>query len=360
MMSRMPGLELVGLAKSYGGHPAVRDVDLTIGEGRFVCFLGPSGCGKTTLLRMIAGLEQPDRGSIRLFGRDITPEPAHRRNFGMVFQALALFPHMNVGENIGYALRLQGRSRRDRRESVRALLEMIDLPGIEDRRVDQLSGGQRQRVAIARALAQEPRLFLMDEPLSALDAKLRDRMQVEIRQLQRKMKITTIFVTHDQREAMTIADDIVVMAGGRIQQVGSPVDVYRRPVNRFVADFIGRSNLLTVDVAGPDTVRFRGIVAGPYDLPDGIPEGSTATLCLRPEDLDVVPLDGGHSDAMPAEVQFARELGGSVELELSIGDDLLIASLPPSRWAGLRAATAVGIRFEPGAGSILSDGEARS
>ncbi|HEY8358833.1 MAG TPA: ABC transporter ATP-binding protein, partial [Ramlibacter sp.] len=246
----MSRLELASLSKSYGDTVAVRNVDLAIAEGQFVCFLGPSGCGKTTLMRMVAGLEQPTGGAILLNSKDITAQPTHRRNFGMVFQSLALFPHLDVAGNIAYSLKIRGMQKRYQDERVAELLSLVDLPHIGNRRIDQLSGGQRQRVAIARALAQEPRLFLMDEPLSALDAKLRDHMQVELRHLQQKLKITTIFVTHDQREAMTIADLIVVMADGQVQQVGSPKEIYSKPANAFVAGFIGQSNLLPVRVAG--------------------------------------------------------------------------------------------------------------
>ena len=209
-----------------------------------ICLLGPSGCGKTTLLRCIAGLETPTAGRIWLDGQDLTDAPAHKRNFGMVFQSLALFPHLSVGENIAYGLRIRGVDQRARSQRAEELLELVRLPGVIDRPVSQLSGGQRQRVAIARALALNPKLFLLDEPLSALDAKLREAMQIELRLLQRRLGISTIVVTHDQREAMTMADIVVVMDHGRVQQVASPLDTYRSPSNAFVADFIGISNLV--------------------------------------------------------------------------------------------------------------------
>src|SRR5580704_3374331 len=219
------GLEVRQLSKHYGSQRVVSDVSLTVPSGQFVCFLGPSGCGKTTLLRMIAGLEAPTSGRILINDRDITDTPVHERNFAMVFQALALFPFLNVEENIAYSLRFRTINAQQRHEMVRDLLALIKLPDIGKRRIEQLSGGQRQRVAIARALAQEPMLFLLDEPLSALDARLRDHMQVELRLLQQKLRLTTILVTHDQREAMTLADSIVIMAEGRVQQVGSPQEV---------------------------------------------------------------------------------------------------------------------------------------
>ena len=202
----MSGLVLDHLTKRFGALTAVDDVELAVAHGTFVCLLGPSGCGKTTLLRMIAGLEEPSAGRILLDAEDITRLDAHRRDFGMVFQSLALFPHLNVRENIAYPLRIRGAVWAEQRARVDELLDLVHLPGFADRAISQLSGGQRQRVAIARALARSPRLFLLDEPLSALDAKLREAMQVELRQLQRRLDITTIVVTHDQREAMTMAD----------------------------------------------------------------------------------------------------------------------------------------------------------
>ena len=207
----MSGLILENVEKHYGSACAVKDVNLHLPEGKLVCFLGPSGCGKTTLLRMIAGLETLSGGEIRLDGEDIGHTPAHQRNFGMVFQSLALFPHMTVGENIAYPLKLRGVSKADQQARVVELLELIQLQEMIDRPVAKLSGGQRQRVAIARAIANHPKILLLDEPLSALDAKLRESMQVEIRQLQQRLNITTIMVTHDQREAMTMADIVVVL-----------------------------------------------------------------------------------------------------------------------------------------------------
>jgi putative spermidine/putrescine transport system ATP-binding protein len=345
------GLAIEEITKSFDGKRAVDSVSLKIPEGEFWCFLGPSGCGKTTLLRMVAGLESPTSGRILMNGRDITSEPAHERNFGMVFQSLALFPHLSVEENVGYALKLQGREARVRRERVAELLELIRLPDIRRRRVDQLSGGQRQRVAIARALAQEPQLFLMDEPLSALDAKLRDYMQVELKQLQQALKITTIFVTHDQREAMTIADKIVVMSDGRVQQVGSPVDIYREPGNRFVAGFIGQSNLLDVEVANPGAVRFADAVMPVNTLPASARAGERITLCVRPEDVRVAELA---ADALPADVTFVRDLGSGLEVRLDCAGTELIALVGRADWAALSDQTRVGVRFSAGASRALT------
>jgi putative spermidine/putrescine transport system ATP-binding protein len=345
------GLETRSLYKIFDGHRVVEEVSLQVPQGEFWCFLGPSGCGKTTLLRMVAGLEQPSSGRILIDGRDITAQPAHERNFGMVFQSLALFPHLNVEDNVAYALKLRGADRRIRQERVAELLELIRLPEVGKRRIDQLSGGQRQRVAIARALAQEPRLFLMDEPLSALDAKLRDHMQVELKQLQRALKITTVFVTHDQREAMTIADRIVVMSDGRVQQVGTPTEIYRRPANRFVANFIGQSNLLDVEIVGREAVRFGDIVIPVTDLPAELAEKKRVTLCIRPED---VTLTGPVAGRLSGDISFVRDLGSTVEVRVALGGQEVIASASPSHWSSLQSYARLGLQFSPEAATALS------
>ena len=255
----MPDLSLRGVTKRFGATAAVDDVSLDIPAGRFVCLLGPSGCGKTTLLRLLAGLEEPTAGQILVGGQDQTPVPTHRRGIGMVFQSLALFPHLSVGENVAYPPRASaarpGPSGGPRAEE---LLALVELPGLADRRIHQLSGGQRQRVAIARGLAIDPALFLLDEPLSALDANLREHMQIELRQLQTRLGVTTLLVTHDQKEALTMADLVVVMDRGRVQQVGAPMEVYRDPANAFVAGFIGTSNLLPCRLLDAATVEVSG------------------------------------------------------------------------------------------------------
>ncbi len=235
----MTELALRGLTKRFGPVAAVDDVTLDIPHGKFVCLLGPSGCGKTTLLRLISGLEEPSAGQILVGGEDQSAVPVHKRDFGMVFQSLALFPHLSVWENIAYPLAIRGAGRAERRRRADELLALVRLEGVADRRIHQLSGGQRQRVAIARGLAIDPRVFLLDEPLSALDANLREHMQVELRQLQQRLGVTTIVVTHDQKEALTMADLVIVMDRGRVQQAGAPMEVYRDPANAFVAGFIG-------------------------------------------------------------------------------------------------------------------------
>jgi len=281
------GLTIEGVGKSFGPVEALRDISLAVESGEFICLLGGSGCGKTTLLRLIAGLDDPDRGSIQLDGADLTAMPCHKRNIGMVFQSLALFPHLNVGDNIAYGMRIRGVPGDGIAGEVARLLEMVGLSGLGSRAVSALSGGQRQRVAIARALALEPALFLMDEPFSALDATLRDQMQGEVKRLQRTLGVTTVFVTHDQREAMALADRIVVMNGGRIEQAGPPDDLYARPATRFVAEFIGTNNLI--------------------DMPDG------RTVAIRPERITLSG-DGPQR----GRILRQRRLGALMEREIDM------------------------------------------
>ncbi|MEP5155280.1 ABC transporter ATP-binding protein [Planktotalea sp.] len=288
----MTELTITKLRKSFGDFTALKDISLAVEDGEFICLLGGSGCGKTTLLRLIAGLETHDQGDILLDGADLTKVPCHKRNIGMVFQSLALFPHLNVENNIAYGMRLAGASASRIETDVTRLLEMVGLSGLEQRAVSALSGGQKQRVAIARALALSPQLFLMDEPFSALDAGLRDQMQEEVKRIQRDLGITTIFVTHDQREAMALADRIVVMNDGRIEQAGSPEDLYSRPATRFVAEFIGINNIIAH-------------------------EGQT--LAVRPE---FITLDKT-GDGMTGHILRQRRLGALLERDIKVGAQTL-------------------------------------
>jgi putative spermidine/putrescine transport system ATP-binding protein len=242
-----PALRLQGVRKNYGPVVAVDGVDLVVAEGEFFTLLGPSGSGKTTLLRLIAGFERADAGRIELGGHDVTSLPPYARQTNTVFQDYALFPHMTVGENIAYGLRVKGVPGSERRERVKRALQMVRLIGLENRRPNQLSGGQRQRVALARAVINEPEVMLLDEPLGALDLKLRQEMQLELKRIQKEVGITFIYVTHDQEEALTMSDRIAVMANGQIQQTGSPVEIYEKPTTEFVAGFIGISNVLERD-----------------------------------------------------------------------------------------------------------------
>ena len=337
----MSGLSINAVTKRFGDFNAVDDVSLSVPHGTFVCLLGPSGCGKTTLLRMIAGLEEPTSGTIALDGADITGVPTHQRNFGMVFQSLALFPHLSVGGNIAYALRIRGASRQEQAGRVEELLALIDLPGFADRPVAKLSGGQRQRVAIARALALSPKLFLLDEPLSALDAKLREAMQLELRQLQQRLGITTIVVTHDQREAMTMADLVVVMGKGRILQAAPPIDIYRRPADAFVAGFIGITNLLPAEADGAGRATVLGHVMPGLKLPAGM---AKASLSVRPEDVRIVAPGAG---ALDGSVTFVRDLGGTIETFVQAGGATIVAVATPRERPDVGVGQRVGIALPP-------------
>jgi ABC-type Fe3+/spermidine/putrescine transport system ATPase subunit len=248
-VSTGPAIEVENLRVGYGSSPVLHGIDLSIAPGEFVAILGSSGCGKTTLLRTIAGFQKAENGVIRLFGKDVAQKPPEKRGVAMVFQSYALWPHMTVLGNVGYGLRLRGVPRSEVRERVARVLQMLNLAGLEDRKVTALSGGQRQRVALGRALAIEPQLLLLDEPLSNLDAKVRVQLRSEIKALQNRLGITAIHVTHDREEAMTMADRIVVMDAGRIAQAGSPKEVYDRPASPFVASFMGADNTIELDVA---------------------------------------------------------------------------------------------------------------
>jgi iron(III) transport system ATP-binding protein len=302
---------------------AVDHVDIEIEEGELVTLLGPSGCGKTTTLRLIAGFEFPTEGIIRLDGQVINDEPPHKRNMSMVFQSYAVFPHLSVFENIAYGLNVQRLSKTDVRRRVAQVLELVELTGLENRAPNQLSGGQQQRVALARALVMEPKVLLMDEPLSNLDAKLREQMRTEIRRIQKRLGITSVYVTHDQVEAMTLSDRIVVMNLGRIEQVGSPTEIYRRPQTRFVADFIGRANFVDGVVRGHQDSRLVLEALG-TTLTVPAPKaafstGAGATLVVRPE---MVEIDSPQSQVTGI-VQRATYLGNVVEYDVEVEGHLL-------------------------------------
>ena len=347
-------LSLSNVSKHFGAVNAVMDVDLHLDGGKMVSFLGPSGCGKTTLLRLIAGLEHPSAGRILFGDRDITDTPSHRRNVGMVFQSLALFPHLSVGDNIGYGLKVRGIPHAQRMAKVAELLELVRLPGVANRHISQLSGGQRQRVAIARALALKPDVFLLDEPLSALDANLREAMQIELRQLQQRLGVTTIVVTHDQGEAMTMSDVVVVMSDARVQQVGPPLEVYRQPANRFVAEFIGTSNLLPGESNGSDKV----IVAGrPFKIDNlgmSPPSGKEVSVLVRPEDVHV--LSDGQADGpnkLSGTVDFIRDVGATVEIIVQCDGRQIIAMMAPKDRPEVGVGDLVAVEFPAAACVVL-------
>ena len=273
-----------GIRKTYGDVVAVDDVDLTVGDGEFFTLLGPSGSGKTTTLRIIAGFEQPDRGRVTLGGEDITRRPPYARDVNTVFQDYALFPHMTVEQNVAYGLKVKGVKRSERVSQVREVLRMVRLDGYGARKPVQLSGGQRQRVALARSIVNRPQVLLLDEPLGALDLKLRKQMQLELKRIQHELGITFVHVTHDQEEAMTMADGIAVMNRGRIEQLGNPRDLYERPRTAFVAGFLGVSNLLHGVVAAPGVLRLNGGGEVRVDAPLPSP-GAEISIGVRPEKL---------------------------------------------------------------------------
>ncbi|MFI5001950.1 MAG: putative 2-aminoethylphosphonate ABC transporter ATP-binding protein [Reyranellales bacterium] len=317
-------LEVRNLSKRFGDFTALGDISLDIVEGEFVCFLGPSGCGKTTLLRAIAGLDPQTSGTIRQKGRDVSALPPAQRDFGIVFQSYALFPNLSVTDNVGYGLvsRRQGRAAIAKR--VRELLALVGLPDEGPKYPAQLSGGQQQRVALARALATSPGLLLLDEPLSALDARVRLRLRHEIKALQRRLGVTTIMVTHDQEEALTMADRIVVMNHGAIEQVGSPEEIYRRPATAFVADFVGSMNFLAGTLEAPQRVKV-GAFSFACSPRDGLAAGASVRLCIRPEDVRVRDLPVDVSNRLPVEVCELDFVGAFCRATLKAGEVTLVA-----------------------------------
>jgi putative spermidine/putrescine transport system ATP-binding protein len=316
----MSFLELTGIRKAFGATVAVEDFNLSAERGEFVSFLGPSGCGKTTTLRMIAGFERPTSGSISVDGEEITWRPPNQRNVGMVFQSYALFPNMNVAANVGFGLKVRKRAPDQIKRRVDELLNLINLPDKGDRFPWQLSGGQQQRVALARALAFEPQVLLLDEPLSALDAKIRVALRLEIRQIQRQLGITTVYVTHDQEEALSLSDRVVVMSEGRMEQVGTPFEIYNFPATPFVASFVGQLNLLPGTVVDPKagTLSIAGQplhVSRPFDFA----AGRNVNLALRPE-MASLGTSGGenHLRGRVVDVSF---LGAIVRMRIRVGGD---------------------------------------
>ena len=285
-------IELRHISKVYSdnGFKAVDDFNLEVKRGEFVTFLGPSGCGKTTTLRMIAGFEMPTSGEILLNGEDISQLPANKRPINTVFQRYALFPHMNIYDNIAFGLKLKKLPKEEIRKKVKRVLDIVDLEGFENRKISTLSGGQQQRIASARALVNEPEILMLDEPLGALDLKMRQEMQIELKHMHDELGITFIYVTHDQEEALTMSDKIVVLSEGRIQQIGTPEDIYNEPQNAFVADFIGESNIFKGIMTGHMKVRFCG---GEFIGMDDVPEGTLVDVVVRPEDVIITkPEDG--------------------------------------------------------------------
>jgi putative spermidine/putrescine transport system ATP-binding protein len=341
-------IALDGVTKRFaGGVTAVDAVTLEVKPGEFFSLLGPSGCGKTTTLRMIAGFELPDEGAIRVAGRNITHVPVHRRDMGMVFQSYALLPHRTVAENVAFGLRMRRVARAEIAERVEAALAQVKLTGLEDRRPTQLSGGQQQRVALARAIVIRPAVLLCDEPLGALDRKLRQAMQVELKQLQRALGVTLVFVTHDQEEALAMSDRIGVMNAGRLEQVGTPAEIYDRPRTRFVAEFIGEINLIDGSLRDD---RFTLADGRAIPAPAGAPGAST--FALRPERARLVMPGQGALDGTIADASF---LGDQVlyTVEAGAGRRLLVKERNPGG-VGLRTpGSPVGVAWEADAGVLI-------
>ena len=295
-------IEFKNISKSFGDKCILNDVSLNVKKGEFLTILGPSGCGKTTLLRLLAGFGSPDSGEILINGENITDFPPHLRPVNTVFQRYALFPHLDVYENIAFGLKLQKMPTDAIDKRVRNVLKMVSLTDYEDRDVESLSGGQQQRVAIARAIVNEPKVLLLDEPLSALDLKMRKDMQIELKEMHRKLGITFIYVTHDQEEALSMSDTVVVMADGKIQQIGTPEKIYNEPENAFVADFIGESNILDGVMLEDYKVRFSGHTFECLD--GGFAKNEPVDVVIRPEDVDIVPADKGMLNGMVSSVTF--------------------------------------------------------
>ncbi len=317
-----PFLSIQHIHKSYGQTTVVQDFHLDVGTGEFISFLGPSGCGKTTVLRMVAGFEEPTSGSIVVAGKDITMLKPNQRNIGMVFQAYALFPNLTVAQNIGFGLRVAGAAKADCDKRIAEMLNLIKLPQFGDRYPYQLSGGQQQRVALARAIAPKPKLLLLDEPLSALDAKVRVSLREEIRAIQKELGITTVFVTHDQEEALSISDRIVVMYGGKAEQVGTPFEIYNRPATKFVANFVGTLNVLegTVTDAAAGKVRVgEGEVVLKNKL-NGARTGDTLSLALRPEAISL-GRQQGRDASLGGEISEVSFLGSVIRVKVGLGKD---------------------------------------
>ncbi|NLV10225.1 ATP-binding cassette domain-containing protein [Halomicrobium mukohataei] len=310
-----PGVEIEGLTVGYDDVTALDDVSLSVADGEFFTLVGPSGCGKTTTLRSIAGLESPDRGIVSIGGRDVTGEPPEDRETGIVFQNYALFPHMSVRENVAYGLQFRDSPARDDDERVTELLELVEVADLADRDPDQLSGGQQQRVALARALAPEPAVLLLDEPLSALDAQLRQRLRVQIKRIQSELGITTVYVTHDQAEALAISDRVAVLREGRVEQVATPETVYREPATRFVAEFVGDNNVFD-GVVTPDGTRAT-VGDAAIALPAGsdCDRGESVVVAVRPEAIAV----GRDSVDTPA-TERTVSLRATVETVEFLGD----------------------------------------
>jgi len=350
-------VNVIGVRKTYGSGAdaveALQDVSLDVQDNEFFTLLGPSGCGKTTLLRIMAGFETLSQGQVLLYGEELADLPPDKRPINTVFQNYALFPHLTVEENVGFGLRMLGRSKSEITRRVGDMLDLVQLDHLKARRPGQLSGGQQQRVALARALAPEPKLLLLDEPLSALDLKLRQQMRVELKQIQQETAITFVFVTHDQEEALSMSDRIAVMSAGKLQQVGQAEEIYERPRNRFVADFIGETNLLDAGVLGKNGQQIRVRVADGLELEaEGAADTRNACVSIRPERISIVA--NGH----PCTVDKLVYLGTDTQYHMRLGDgtSLLVRAQNGSGHApALSPGDAASIAIAPGAAQVLAE-----
>ncbi len=341
-------IELKNIRMSYDSNVVLDGVDLTIKNGEFVTFLGPSGCGKTTTLRIIAGFESQTDGDVFFEGENINAVPPHKRNINTIFQRYALFPHLNVYDNVAFGLKVKNVPKSEIHSKVIEMLEMVNLKGLERRKIDTLSGGQQQRVAIARAIINHPKVLLLDEPLSALDLKLRKDMQVELKNLQKRTGITFIFVTHDQEEALSMSDTVVVMDKGRIQQIGSPADIYNEPENAFVADFIGESNIIDGIMKKDFLVEINRKQFTCLD--SGFDKNEEVDVVIRPEDVDIVPPVNGMLEGQVTSVTF---LGVHYEIIVDINNFKWMIQTTDKHEVG----ETVGLYIEPDAIHIMKKSE---
>ncbi len=347
-MEKQNIIDLKNIRVMFDDEQVLDGLNLSIRDKEFITLLGPSGCGKTTTLRIIAGFLEPDEGEIVFEGKKLNGVPAYKRQVNTIFQRYALFPHLNVYENIAFGLRIKKQKEAEIKKSVKEMLKLVNLEGFEKRRVNTLSGGQQQRVAIARAIANQPKVLLLDEPLAALDLKLRKDMQKELRNIQRKLGITFIFVTHDQEEALTLSDRVVVMDKGRIQQVGTPQDIYNEPQNAFVADFIGESNILDGTMLKDFFVNFSG---NNFECLDkGFEENEQVDVVVRPEDVDIVDISRGMLKGLVTSVDF---LGVHYEIIVDIGGFKWMIQTTDEHKVGEE----VGLYIEPDAIHIMKKSE---
>ena len=356
----MAGVRLEKVRKAYGSVVALQEMDLEIEEGEFLTLLGPSGCGKTTTLRLIAGFVEPTSGHILLGDEDVTGLPPQHRKIGMVFQDYALFPHLTIHDNVGFGLKERGASKAEIEARVRELLDLVQLPGVENRYPSELSGGQAQRIAVARAVAYPPRVLLMDEPLGALDLKLRETMQIELRRIQRELKITTVFVTHDQTEAMNMSNRIVVMNHGLIEQVGTAEEIYDNPKTKFVADFVGQINLIEGDVIetkdGFATLKVTENTAVRAPMPNGVSRGTFA-IAIRPEHLRILDSQDGDAEANQLDGKVVGTIfsGNLLKVFVDIGMEkpFVIEDRPQN--VSLTEGASVRIAWSPADGILLKN-----